>query len=65
MQITNDHISKRFAWKERNDVVKYGTLKDITGTFGDMAIEGSSRAHYYVPLDTMWLVDEDGAPITP
>lgn len=63
MEITNEQIGQRFAWKERNGLVKYGTLKEVTGSFGNMNVDGSSRQNYFVPLDTCWLVDEDNLPI--
>lgn len=64
MKLTPELIGRRFAWKERGDLVRYGTLKEIIGSFGNMKVEGISRERYYVPADTMYLVDDDGAPLT-
>lgn len=63
MEITNEHIDRPCMWTERGGVVKYGTIKEIVNKFVDVHVDGSSRAHYFVPIDTIVLVDEDGTPL--
>lgn len=64
MPINDEHIGRRCMWTERNNNVKYGTIKTISGAFANMNVDGSSRENYFVPIDTVTLVDEDDAPIT-
>lgn len=63
MEITSEHLTRRVQYTDRSGNVKYGTIKEIVGKFIDLDIENSSRSHFFVPIDMVMLVDEDGVPM--
>jgi hypothetical protein len=63
MEINSEHINRRVQYTDRSGKVKYGTIKEIVNKFVNITLENSTRSHYFVPIDTLILVDEDGVPV--
>jgi hypothetical protein len=64
MQLTNEHIDRRVQYTDRSGNVSYGTIRSVTGNFVDIAREGFTPRTFYVPMNTLVLVDEEGIPLT-
>ncbi len=62
MPITDEHIGRRVQYTARNGDVFYGTIRLIANKFVDITREGRSPRTFFVPVDTLVFVDEDGVP---
>lgn len=62
MQFTTEHIGRRVQYTSMNGDIFYGTIRDIAGNFADILREDRSKRTFFVPFDTLVLVDEDGVP---
>jgi hypothetical protein len=63
MIFTDEHMTRRVQYTDRSGNVSYGTIRGITSNFVDISREGYvSQRTFFVPMDTLVLVDGDGVP---
>jgi hypothetical protein len=58
-QFTDKDIARRVIYRSRNDTTQLGTIRDVVNGYVDVAIDGSTRARFYIPFDMVTLVPDD------
>lgn len=67
INFTDEHISRRVAYTDRNGRVQYGTVRNIAniGTgkqMVDVCLDGKAERKFYVPGDTLQFVSDQHDP---
>lgn len=62
MIFTTEHLGRRVQYTDRSNNISYGAVRDVAGNMVDINREGTNGRTYYVPMDMLVLVDEDGVP---